>query len=78
MSPLNCFEPTCVRGKIGSQLNAKMPYRIGRAFADYLFAQTVVIGGDNRLSTADLPCNRLISSIVTTVAPKYPKTVIIK
>ncbi|MEW6983627.1 phosphomannomutase CpsG [Colwelliaceae bacterium 6471] len=54
MSELSCFKAYDIRGALGEELNEAIAYRIGRAFAQYLKAKTVVIGGDIRLSTPEL------------------------
>jgi len=54
MSKLTCFKAYDIRGKLGDELNEDIVYRIGRAFAQYLNAKKVVIGGDIRLSTPEL------------------------
>ena len=40
---IDCFKAYDVRGKLGSQLNDEVAYRIGRAFAEHLNAKTCVI-----------------------------------
>jgi len=54
MTELTCFKAYDIRGRLGDELNEDIVYRIGRAFAQYLSAKTVVIGGDIRLSTPAL------------------------
>jgi len=54
MTELTCFKAYDIRGRLGDELNEDIVYRIGRAFAQYLTAKTVVIGGDIRLSTPAL------------------------
>ncbi|MCJ8320361.1 MAG: phosphomannomutase CpsG [Colwellia sp.] len=54
MTELTCFKAYDIRGRLGDELNEDIVYRIGRAFAQYLSAKTVVIGGDIRLSTPTL------------------------
>ena len=54
MTQLTCFKAYDIRGKLGDELNEDIAYRIGRAFAQYLQAKKVVIGGDIRLSTPAL------------------------
>lgn len=54
MSKLSCFKAYDVRGKLGEQLNEEIVYRIGRAFAEYLSAQTIVIGCDIRPTSESL------------------------
>jgi phosphomannomutase len=54
MEQLSCFKAYDIRGRLGDELNEEIAYRIGRAFACYLGAKRVVIGGDVRLSTPAL------------------------
>ena len=54
MTLLSCFKAYDIRGKLGDELNDKIAYRIGRAFAEVINADTVVLGGDCRLSSEDL------------------------
>ena len=54
MSLLTCFKAYDIRGQLGDELNADIAYRIGRAYALHLHAKRVVIGGDIRLSTAEI------------------------
>ncbi len=51
MSTLTCFNAIDIRGEIGKNLDDDIAERIGKAFATYLKPASVVIGGDNRLST---------------------------
>ncbi|MEO0034184.1 MAG: hypothetical protein RLZZ501_207, partial [Pseudomonadota bacterium] len=51
---LTCFKSYDVRGRLGDELNEEVAYRIGRAYAQFLSARRVVIGGDVRLSSAPL------------------------
>lgn len=51
---LPCFKAYDVRGKVPSELNPDIAYRIGRAYADQTGAKTVCIGYDIRLSGPDL------------------------
>jgi phosphomannomutase len=51
---LNCFKAYDIRGKLVEQLDESAAYRIGRAFAEYLGAKTVVVGGDVRLTSEPL------------------------
>lgn len=48
---LSCFKAYDIRGKVGDELNEDTAYRIGGAFAQYLKAKTVVVGGDIRYSS---------------------------
>jgi len=51
---LTCFKAYDIRGKLGSELNEDIVYRIGRAFAQYIKPKTVVVGGDIRLTSDSL------------------------
>ena len=51
---LTCFKAYDIRGKLGEELNEDIAYRIGRAYAQFLNAKRVVIGGDIRLSSEPL------------------------
>ena len=51
---LTCFKAYDIRGQLGAELNEDIAYRIGRAYAEFLDAKRVVIGGDMRLSTQGL------------------------
>jgi phosphomannomutase len=51
---LSCFKAYDIRGKLVEQLDESVAYRIGRAFAEYLSAKTVVVGGDVRLTSEPL------------------------
>ena len=54
MTPLTCFKAYDIRGQLGAELNEDIAYRIGRAYAQFLDARKVVIGGDMRLSSEPL------------------------
>ncbi|WP_296062196.1 phosphomannomutase CpsG [uncultured Amphritea sp.] len=54
MSKLACFKAYDIRGQLGTQLDEELTYRIGRAYAEFLKPETVVVGGDMRLSTESL------------------------
>ncbi len=51
---LTCFKAYDIRGKLGSELNEDIAYRIGRAFAEHTKAKKVVVGGDVRLTSETL------------------------
>lgn len=51
---INCFKAYDIRGKLGSELNVDIAYRIGRAFGQFLKPKQVVVGGDVRLTSAAL------------------------
>ena len=54
VASLTCFKAYDIRGQLGAELNENIAYRIGRAYAQFLDAKRIVIGGDMRLSTAGL------------------------
>ncbi|MEM6546060.1 MAG: phosphomannomutase [Pseudomonadota bacterium] len=51
MSELTCFKAYDVRGRVPDQLNEDIAFRIGRAFAETLKPERVVVGHDIRLSS---------------------------
>ncbi|OKB68775.1 phosphomannomutase [Serratia marcescens] len=51
---LTCFKAYDIRGKLGSELNEDIAYRIGRAYGEYLRPKTMVLGGDVRLTSESL------------------------
>jgi len=61
---LTAFKAYDIRGQLGTELNNDIAYRIGRAFGQHLFSKpassnqtapkTVVVGGDVRLTSAEL------------------------
>ncbi len=54
MTKLACFKAYDIRGQLGTQLDEDIAYRIGRAYAAFIKPDTVVVGGDMRLSTKSL------------------------
>ena len=50
---LTCFKAYDIRGKLGSELNVDIAYRIGRAYAAFLKPKIIVVGGDVRLADRD-------------------------
>jgi len=50
---IDCFKAYDIRGQIPNELNADIAYRIGNATAEFLDAETVVLGRDMRLSSAE-------------------------
>lgn len=54
MEKLTCFKAYDIRGKLGSELNEEIAWRIGRAYCQWLKPKTVVVGGDARATSADL------------------------
>ena len=49
-----CFKACDIRGKLGEELNEDIAWRIGRAYGEYLKPQTIVLGGDVRLTSKSL------------------------
>ncbi|MDM1283408.1 phosphomannomutase CpsG [Acinetobacter towneri] len=54
MSTLTCFKAYDIRGKLGTELNEEIAYKIGRAYGQIYQPKTVVIGCDIRLSSESL------------------------
>lgn len=52
--PLTCFKAYDIRGKLGTELNEEIAYRIGRGYAQWLKPKMVVVGGDARLTSEPL------------------------
>jgi len=51
---IDCFKAYDIRGRLPDQLNAEIAWRIGRAYAQFLQPQRVVIGHDVRTSSQEL------------------------
>lgn len=54
MTELTCFKAYDIRGQLGTELDEDIAYRIGRAFAEFLRPDSVVLGGDVRLTSEAL------------------------
>lgn len=54
MTTLTCFKAYDIRGKLGTELNEEIAYKIGRAYGQIYQPKTVVIGCDIRLSSEGL------------------------
>ena len=54
MTPISCFKAYDLRGRIPTELNDEVAYRVGRGYAQFLAPQRVVVGRDIRLSSAAL------------------------
>jgi len=54
MTTLTCFKAYDIRGKLGTELNTEIAYKIGRAYGQIYQPKTVVIGCDIRLSSEEL------------------------
>ena len=48
LPPLTCFKAYDIRGRLGTELNEEIAWRIGRAFAEVMGARRVVLGRDVR------------------------------
>ncbi|WP_281348972.1 phosphomannomutase [Paracoccus limosus] len=51
---ISCFKAYDVRGRLGSELDEDVAYRIGRAFAQERNAETVIVGRDSRATSPAL------------------------
>ncbi len=54
MEKIPSFKAYDIRGKVPGELNVDLAYKIGRTFANYLNAKSVVIGRDVRKSSPEL------------------------
>ncbi|MEN9658098.1 MAG: hypothetical protein RL571_1563 [Pseudomonadota bacterium] len=54
MTHLTCFKAYDIRGKLGTELNTDIAYRIGRAYGQLLKPKRVALGGDVRLTSEEL------------------------
>ena len=54
MSKIACFKAYDIRGKVPSELNTELAYKIGRAFSKFLDAKKIVIGYDIRKSSIEI------------------------
>ena len=59
MSHLPCFKAYDLRGRVPEELDHRLAYRIGRAYAEYLGRRRVAVGQDMRLSSEGLVDARL-------------------
>ncbi|MFO7447673.1 MAG: phosphomannomutase [Ignavibacteriaceae bacterium] len=51
MEKLNCFKAYDIRGKVPSELNVELAYKIGKTYSKFINAGTMVIGHDIRKSS---------------------------
>lgn len=51
---ITCFKAYDARGKVPSELNTDIAYRVGRAYAEFIKPESVAIGRDNRQSSDEL------------------------
>lgn len=54
MEKISCFKAYDIRGKVPSELNEELAYKIGRTVTKYLKAKTAVVGYDIRTSSVAL------------------------
>ncbi len=54
MTKIASFKAYDIRGKVPSELNAELAYKVGRAFSKYLNCKSVVIGRDVRKSSIEI------------------------
>ncbi len=54
MNPITCFKAYDLRGRIPTELNDDVAYRVGRGYAQFLAPKRVVVGRDIRLSSEGL------------------------
>jgi phosphomannomutase len=54
LTPITCFKAYDLRGRIPTELNDDVAYRVGRGYAQFLNPRRVVVGRDIRLSSAAL------------------------
>ena len=54
MTQLTCFKAYDIRGKLGTELNDEIAYKIGRAYGQIYQPKKIVVGCDIRLSSEDL------------------------
>ena len=52
--PITCFKAYDARGKVPTELNEEIAYRIGRAYAEFIKPKSVAVGRDVRLSSEAL------------------------
>ncbi len=54
MTQLTCFKAYDIRGKLGTELNEEIAYKIGRAYGQISQPKKIVVGADIRLSSEAL------------------------
>ena len=54
MTQLTCFKAYDIRGKLGTELNEEIAYKVGRAYGQIYQPKTIVVGADIRLSSEGL------------------------
>ena len=54
MTPITCFKAYDLRGRIPTELNDEVAYRVARGYAQFLLPKKIVVGRDIRLSSSSL------------------------
>jgi phosphomannomutase/phosphomannomutase/phosphoglucomutase len=72
MNPITIsgFKAYDLRGRIPSELNEDVAYRIGRAYAEFVKPKKVIVGRDIRLSSEEL-CNALTQGLLDSGVDVY-------
>ena len=70
MSAIAGFKAYDLRGRIPSELNPSVAYRVGRAYAEWLKPKRVVVGRDIRLSSQEL-CEALTRGLLDSGVDVY-------
>ncbi len=70
IAPIAGFKAYDLRGRIPSELNPQVAYRIGRAYAEWLKPKRVVVGRDIRLSSQEL-CTSLVQGLLDSGVDVY-------
>ncbi|MBV1914237.1 MAG: phosphomannomutase CpsG [Pseudomonadales bacterium] len=67
---LTCFKAYDIRGRVPDQLNEDIAYRIGRAYAQFLRPEKVVVGHDIRLTSVSI-CEALVKGLMDSGVDVY-------
>ena len=70
VSPIVGFKAYDYRGRIPTELNPEVAYRIGRAYAEFLKPKRVIVGRDIRLSSGEL-CQALTNGLIDSGVDVY-------
>ena len=70
MAAISGFKAYDLRGRIPSELNPDVAYRVGRAYAEFLKPMRVIVGRDIRLSSQEL-CEALANGLVDSGVDVY-------
>ena len=70
MTAIKGFKAYDLRGRIPDELNADVAYRVGRAYAEWLKPNRVIVGRDIRLSSAEL-CEALTRGLMDSGVDVY-------